>query len=65
MHEINLRRFRSQAARAARDTVYYGELFARLDLDPAKLRWEELGRIPFTPKNDLRDRADEFVRRGA
>jgi phenylacetate-coenzyme A ligase PaaK-like adenylate-forming protein len=63
--EVHLRRFRSQARRAARETVYYGELFARLALDPARLRWEELGRIPFTPKSALRERPDDFVRRGA
>lgn len=65
LREIHLRRFRSQARRAAQETVYYGDLFGRLGLDPAKLRWEDLERIPFTPKNDLRDRPDDFVRRGA
>jgi phenylacetate-coenzyme A ligase PaaK-like adenylate-forming protein len=65
LREIHLRRFRSQARRAAKETAYYGELFGRLALDPAKLRWEDLARIPFTPKSALRDRPDDFVRRAA
>jgi phenylacetate-CoA ligase len=33
-HELHLRRFRAQAARAARETDYYGRLFEWLGLDP-------------------------------
>src|SRR5215210_9436623 len=35
--EVQLRRFRTQATRAAQDTAYYGTVFSDLGLDPAKL----------------------------
>jgi phenylacetate-CoA ligase len=63
--DMQLRRFRAQAKRAARDTSYYQELFARLDLDPARLRNEDIVRIPLTPKAALRADPDAFVRRAA
>jgi phenylacetate-CoA ligase len=62
---VQLRRFRTQATRAARETAYYGRLFERLDLDPAWLRDEDIQRIPLTPKEALRDDPDAFVRRTA
>ena len=63
--EMQLRRFRAQASRAARETAYYGPLFARLGLDPARLRHEDIARLPLTPKSALRDDPDAFVRRAA
>ncbi|HEX5502445.1 MAG TPA: hypothetical protein VFW96_07455, partial [Thermomicrobiales bacterium] len=54
-HDVQLRRFRAQAARGARETAYYGRLFARLGLDPARLRHEDIPRLPVTPKAALRD----------
>ncbi len=65
LREVHLRRFRAQARRAAGETVYYGELFGRLGIDPSRLRWEELGQIPPTPKRAVRERPDDFVRRGS
>ncbi|NJN84805.1 MAG: AMP-binding protein [Caldilineaceae bacterium] len=65
MRAVHLRRFRAQARRASRETAYYAELFARLALDPTRLRWEDLGRIPPTPKAALRARPDDFVCRDA
>jgi phenylacetate-coenzyme A ligase PaaK-like adenylate-forming protein len=62
---LQLRRFRAQAVRAARETAYYGRLFEGLGLDPARLRAEDIARIPITPKEALRDDPDAFVRRGA
>src|SRR5215211_8940096 len=35
--DVQLRRFRSQAARAARETAFYGDLFARIGLEPTRL----------------------------
>jgi len=35
--ELQLRRFRTQAARAARETAYYGALFDRLGTAPGRL----------------------------
>ena len=60
--ELQTRRFR-QAARLARDTAYYGGLFARLALDPqspiSNLQ------LPITTKESVRDNPDAFVRRGS
>jgi phenylacetate-coenzyme A ligase PaaK-like adenylate-forming protein len=62
---IQLRRFRSQAVRAARETVYYQRLFERLALDPARLRYGDIAALPLTPKADLRADPDAFVCRSA
>jgi phenylacetate-CoA ligase len=63
--EVQLRRFRAQATRAARDTAYYGPLFADLGLDPGKLSSDDIARLPLTPKEALREEPDAFVRRGS
>jgi phenylacetate-coenzyme A ligase PaaK-like adenylate-forming protein len=63
--EVQLRRFRRQAAIAAAETTYYGNLFATLGLDPRRLTWQEIARLPLTPKDALRDDPDAFVRHGA
>ena len=62
---IQTRRFRAQAVRAARETAYYGRLFANLGQDPARLRHEDIARLPLTPKAALRADPDAFVRRGS
>jgi phenylacetate-CoA ligase len=62
--EIQLRRFRAQARRA-REAPYYSRLFAHLDLDPARMSWDDIGCFPLTPKTALRDQPDDFVRRTA
>jgi len=63
--EMQLRRVRQQAVRGARETAYYGRLFAGLGFDPARLTPEVLSRLPLTPKAALRDDPGAFVRRGA
>jgi phenylacetate-coenzyme A ligase PaaK-like adenylate-forming protein len=63
--EVQLRRFRGQAVRGARETVYYKRLFAGLGLDPARLRYEDILTIPVTRKEALRNEPDSFVRQGA
>jgi phenylacetate-coenzyme A ligase PaaK-like adenylate-forming protein len=63
--EIKLRRFRTQAKRGAQETAYYQNLFVGLGLDPAHLRYEDISRIPVTPKDAVRDDPDAFVRRSA
>jgi phenylacetate-coenzyme A ligase PaaK-like adenylate-forming protein len=63
--EMQLRRFRGQAVRGARETAYYGRLFEQLGLDPARLRHEDIQQIPVTPKDALRTDPDAFVRRTA
>lgn len=62
---MQLRRFRSQAVRAARETAYYQRLFERLGLDPGRLRYEEIAALPLTPKADLRADPAAFVCRTA
>jgi phenylacetate-CoA ligase len=62
---MQLRRFRSQAVRAARETPYYQQLFERFDLNPARLRYEEICRLPLTAKEALRADPDAFVCRTA
>jgi phenylacetate-CoA ligase len=61
--ELHLRRFRTQAVRAARETNYYGGLFESLGLDPGGLGFEDIAHLPLTKKEALRDDPDAFVRR--
>jgi phenylacetate-coenzyme A ligase PaaK-like adenylate-forming protein len=63
--EMQLRRFRTQAQRAVRETAYYQGLLTRLACDPARLRYEDIGHLPLTPKEAIRDTPDAFVRRTA
>lgn len=62
---VQLRRFRTQAMRAARETDYYGQLIERLGVDPARLRYDDIARLPITPKAAVHHDANAFVRRGA
>ena len=61
--ELHLRRFRTQAVRAAQETSYYANLFERLALDPERLRFEDIAHLPTTPKEALREDPGSFVRR--
>ena len=61
--ELHLRRFRTQAVRAAQETRYYARLFERLDLEPDRLRFEDIARLPTTLKEALREDPGAFVRR--
>ncbi len=63
--DMQLRRFRTQARRGACETDYYAPLFARLGLDPARLGWDDIPRLPVTPKEALRAAPEAFVRRTA
>ena len=63
--DVQLRRFRTQARRAALETEYYRQQFESLGIDPAKLNYEDIQRIPITPKEALRSDPDAFVRRGS
>jgi len=63
--DLQLRRFRQQATRGARETAYYGRRFAGLGLDPGRLTYADVARLPPTPKAALRDDPGAFVRRGA
>jgi phenylacetate-coenzyme A ligase PaaK-like adenylate-forming protein len=65
INEVHARRMRQVARLAAAETPYYAELFARLGLNPQRLSAEDLLRIPLTPKDAIRDRPDDFIRRGA
>jgi phenylacetate-coenzyme A ligase PaaK-like adenylate-forming protein len=59
--EVQLRRFRTQAKRAACETVYYHRLFEELGLDPAHLSYNDIRRIPVTSKEAVRGNPDAFV----
>ena len=61
--ELHLRRFRTQAVRAAQETSYYARLFERLALEPDRLRFEDIAQLPTTPKEALREDPGAFVRR--
>jgi phenylacetate-CoA ligase len=61
--ELHLRRFRTQARRAARETGYYARLFEGLGLEPDRLRLEDIAQLPTTPKAALREDPGAFVRR--
>ena len=43
--ELHLRRFRTQAVRAAQETSYYAHLFERLALEPDRLRFEDIANL--------------------
>jgi phenylacetate-CoA ligase len=60
--DVQLRRFRAQAKRAAGETAYYRRLFEQTGLDPGRL---DLAALPPTRKEALRADPDAFVRRGA
>ena len=62
---VQVRRFRSQAAKAARETLYYRDLFEHLDLDLRRLSFEEIARVPLLQKDTLRAHPDAFVCRTA
>ncbi|HET6662100.1 MAG TPA: hypothetical protein VFH16_19505 [Rubrobacter sp.] len=61
--ELHLRRFRTQAVRAAQETSYYTRLFERLALEPERLRFEDIASLPLTPKVALCEDPGAFVRR--
>lgn len=61
-HDMQLRRFRAQATRAARETTYYRRLFEQSGLDPGRL---DPAALPPTRKEALRTDPDAFVRRDA
>lgn len=58
---VHLRRFRTQAIRAAQETIYYRNLFALVAMDPMQLTAAALTRLPTTPKQALRETPDAFV----
>lgn len=62
---MQLRRFRAQSIRAARETAYYSRLFECLDLDPTQLNTEKIIHLPLTTKEELRADPDAFVCRTA
>jgi phenylacetate-CoA ligase len=62
---VQLRRFRMQALAVARDTGYYGGLFERIGIDPARMTYGDIRRVPITPKEALREEVGAFVSRAA
>jgi len=58
--DLQLRRFRAQAKRAAA-TPYYQRRVAELGFDPGSLTWDQIAAFPLTPKEALRDEPDAFV----
>ncbi|HMA38271.1 MAG TPA: AMP-binding protein [Chloroflexia bacterium] len=63
--EMQFRRFRAQATRAARETAYYRQVFDQLGLDPARMTADDLIRVPLTRKEAVRANPDSFVRHSA
>jgi phenylacetate-coenzyme A ligase PaaK-like adenylate-forming protein len=63
--DFQLRRFQSQAGRAARETRYYANLATRLGTDLSRLGLPDLAHLPVTSKETLRAYPDAFVRRAA
>ena len=64
-YHIQGRRFRSQALRAAHETVYYPAVLTKAGINPAKLTYKDIARVPVTAKDTLRDNPEEFVRHTA
>jgi phenylacetate-coenzyme A ligase PaaK-like adenylate-forming protein len=63
--DVQLRRFRKQATRAARETEYYRAVIEKAGIDVATMRYEDIARFPLTPKEHLRDNPDMFIPRTA
>jgi phenylacetate-coenzyme A ligase PaaK-like adenylate-forming protein len=63
--EFQVRRFGSQLRRASRETAYYGSRLRDFGVDLDHVRFEDIARLPTTPKSALRDDPDAFVRRAA
>ena len=59
------RALRRTAVRAASLCPFYRELFARADVAPDRLTLEDLPSVPLTRKQDLLDRAEDFVADGS
>src|SRR6266540_4889612 len=59
------RALRRTAVRAASLSPFYRELFARADVAPDRLTLEDLPGVPLTIKQDLLDRAEDFVADGS
>ncbi|HEX2027880.1 MAG TPA: AMP-binding protein [Nitriliruptorales bacterium] len=63
--EVQLRRFRQQVIRAARETEYYRTVVQRAGIDVVNMRFEDIERFPLTPKEHLREDPDAFIARTA
>lgn len=61
LREMQVRRFRAQARRGMKQTRYYADLFARLDVDPAQLTTDDISRLPLLDKETLRAQPENFV----
>lgn len=62
---LQTRRFAKQAARGVRETRYYAEAWGRLGVEPRRISFADIGTLPRTPKDALRDDPEAFVRRSA
>lgn len=65
IRELALRRFRTQAERAARTTPYFADYFARGGGKPARLTADAILALPLTPKSAVRETPTAFIRQGA
>jgi phenylacetate-CoA ligase len=63
-HELQLRRFRTQATRAL-ETRYYREVFDDLDLETGRLSFADIARIPPTSQAAIRGDPGAFMRQDA
>lgn len=59
--QVALKRFRTQVKRAAEGTRYYGDLFARIGLDPDRFGTTDIADVPITTKDALRADPMGFV----
>ena len=62
-HDMQARRFRSQARRAQRETAYYAQLFEDLAVDPGQLTYNTIASLPCTPKAAIQEAPGDFVSR--
>ena len=62
-HDMQARRFRSQARRAQRETRYYAQLFEDLAVDPGQLTYDSIASLPCTPKAAIQEAPGNFVSR--
>lgn len=63
--DLQLRRFRAMARRGRDETSYYGPVLHAAGVQPGHLTWDDIARLPLTPKAAMRAAPEAFVRRGA
>lgn len=61
--DLQLRRLRTMAKRGMVETAYYPPLLRAAGIEPGHLTWDDIARVPLTPKAAMQGAPGAFVRR--